>query len=139
MEAADKLREVINSILSAVCSLMFALMVIIGTYQIVTRYVFNSHPLGPDHGFVEENHGHEHAEQEAERRERIHLAEGETAQHVHPLQRAYDTAQAGSDEPPVGKDAVAEKSPGPAEGAHLLGRHFKERLGTAHQYSLRDR
>lgn len=42
MEAADKLREVINSILSAVCSLMFALMVIIGTYQIVTRYVFNS-------------------------------------------------------------------------------------------------
>ena len=36
------LRSIINGVLSAVCCFLFAAMVVIGTYQIVTRYVFNS-------------------------------------------------------------------------------------------------
>lgn len=36
-----KLRKFINTILSYACGLMFALMVVIGTYQIVARYFFN--------------------------------------------------------------------------------------------------
>ena len=36
------LRSIIDHVLSAVCCFLFAAMVVIGTYQIVTRYVFNS-------------------------------------------------------------------------------------------------
>jgi len=36
------LRNIIDKILSAVCCFLFGAMVIIGTYQIITRYVFNS-------------------------------------------------------------------------------------------------
>ena len=35
-------RRSIDKVLAAVCCFLFAAMVIIGTYQIVTRYVFNS-------------------------------------------------------------------------------------------------
>lgn len=36
------LRNIIDKCLSAVCCFLFGAMVIIGTYQIVTRYIFNS-------------------------------------------------------------------------------------------------
>lgn len=36
-----KLRKFINTVLSYACGLVFALMVVIGTYQIVARYFFN--------------------------------------------------------------------------------------------------
>lgn len=36
------LRNFLDKTISAVCCFLFALMVIIGTYQIITRYVFNS-------------------------------------------------------------------------------------------------
>lgn len=42
MEALHKFRNVINVILSTACAIVFGLMVIVGTYQIVTRYFFNS-------------------------------------------------------------------------------------------------
>lgn len=38
----EALRNCINKILSVVCCCLFAAMVLIGTYQIVTRYVFDS-------------------------------------------------------------------------------------------------
>ena len=38
----NPIRNSINKVLSAVCCFLFAAMVIIGTYQIVTRYIFNS-------------------------------------------------------------------------------------------------
>ena len=36
------IRNVINKVISTVCCFLFGAMTIIGTYQIVTRYVFNS-------------------------------------------------------------------------------------------------
>ncbi len=42
MEALHKIRKGIDTVLSAVCVFLFAVMVIVGTYQIVTRFVFNS-------------------------------------------------------------------------------------------------
>lgn len=42
METVNTVRGIIDKVLSGVCSAMFAAMVCIGTYQIVTRYVFNS-------------------------------------------------------------------------------------------------
>ena len=36
-----KLRKFINTVLSYACGLVFAIMVVIGTYQIVARYFFN--------------------------------------------------------------------------------------------------
>ena len=41
MTVLHNIRKGIDFILSSVCSLIFALMVIVGTYQIVTRYFFN--------------------------------------------------------------------------------------------------
>ncbi|MBO6178573.1 MAG: TRAP transporter small permease [Selenomonadaceae bacterium] len=38
----DTIRNTIDKVLSAVCCFIFAAMVVIGTYQIITRYVFNS-------------------------------------------------------------------------------------------------
>lgn len=42
MEALHKIRKGIDTVLSAACVFLFAVMVIVGTYQIVTRFVFNS-------------------------------------------------------------------------------------------------
>ncbi len=38
----ENIRSIIDKVLASVCSFLFAAMVIIGTYQIITRYVFNS-------------------------------------------------------------------------------------------------
>ncbi len=38
----ENIRSAIDRVLAAVCCFLFAAMVVIGTYQIVTRYVFNS-------------------------------------------------------------------------------------------------
>ena len=42
MDALHQLRKGINKVLGTVCIVLFAIMVIVGTYQIVTRFVFNS-------------------------------------------------------------------------------------------------
>ncbi len=42
MNALAKLRKGIDKILSYACAIAFALMVIVATYQVVVRYVFNS-------------------------------------------------------------------------------------------------
>lgn len=38
----NALRKAIDTVLSYACAIVFALMVIVGTYQVVARYVFNS-------------------------------------------------------------------------------------------------
>lgn len=42
MEALHKIRKVIDMILSSACAIIFAAMVVIGTYQIITRFIFRS-------------------------------------------------------------------------------------------------
>lgn len=42
MEALHKIRKTIDLILSSACAVIFAAMVVIGTYQIVTRFVFRN-------------------------------------------------------------------------------------------------
>ena len=42
MEVLHRIRGVIDKILSSACAVFFGLMVIVGTYQIVTRYFFNA-------------------------------------------------------------------------------------------------
>lgn len=42
MEALHKIRRGIDVALSSACAVIFAAMVVIGTYQIVTRFVFRS-------------------------------------------------------------------------------------------------
>ncbi len=42
INALAKLRSIVDKILSYACGMIFAIMVIIGTYQIVVRYFFNS-------------------------------------------------------------------------------------------------
>ena len=42
MNVLHKIRKGIDLVLSWVCAALFALMVIVGTYQIVVRYFFNS-------------------------------------------------------------------------------------------------
>ena len=42
MKVLEKIRKVIDIVLSSACALVFALMVVVGTYQIVVRYFFNS-------------------------------------------------------------------------------------------------
>ena len=42
MNVLHKIREGIDMVLSWACAALFALMVIVGTYQIVVRYFFNS-------------------------------------------------------------------------------------------------
>lgn len=41
METLHKIRKGIDTVLSSVCIFLFAAMVVVGTYQIVTRFVFN--------------------------------------------------------------------------------------------------
>lgn len=42
MEALHKIRKGLNAVVSTICVILFAVMVIVGTYQIVTRFIFNS-------------------------------------------------------------------------------------------------
>lgn len=42
MEALHKIRKGMNVVVSTICIVLFAVMVIVGTYQIVTRFIFNS-------------------------------------------------------------------------------------------------
>lgn len=42
MEVLHRIRSVIDKILSSACAVFFGIMVIVGTYQIVTRYFFNA-------------------------------------------------------------------------------------------------
>lgn len=42
MKGLRRIRNVLDKFLSIICSTMFAAIVCIGTYQIVTRYLFNS-------------------------------------------------------------------------------------------------
>ena len=42
MEAVKKIKNGMNAVLSFLCIILFAFMVCVGTYQIVTRFVFNS-------------------------------------------------------------------------------------------------
>nr|WP_314931395.1 TRAP transporter small permease [Shuttleworthia satelles] len=41
MKILHQIRHIIDKVLAAVCIFLFALMVVVGTYQIVTRYFFN--------------------------------------------------------------------------------------------------
>ena len=42
METLHKIRKGMNMIVSTICIVLFAVMVIVGTYQIITRFVFNN-------------------------------------------------------------------------------------------------
>ena len=42
MEALHKIRKGMNFVVSTICIVLFAVMVVVGTYQIVTRFIFNS-------------------------------------------------------------------------------------------------
>ena len=42
METLHKIRKGMNLVVSTICIVLFAVMVIVGTYQIITRFVFNS-------------------------------------------------------------------------------------------------
>lgn len=42
MEVLHKIRSVVDTVLSTACAVIFGIMVIVGTYQIVTRYFFNA-------------------------------------------------------------------------------------------------
>ena len=42
METLHKIRKGLNTVVSTICVVLFAVMVIVGTYQIVTRFIFNS-------------------------------------------------------------------------------------------------
>lgn len=42
MESLHKVRKGIDAALSSVCAVIFAAMICIGTYQIITRFIFNS-------------------------------------------------------------------------------------------------
>ena len=47
MKVLEKIRKVIDLILSSACAIVFAVMVVVGTYQVVVRYFFNS----PEYSF----------------------------------------------------------------------------------------
>lgn len=42
MEALHKIRKGVDTVVGGICILLFAVMVVVGTYQIVTRFIFNS-------------------------------------------------------------------------------------------------
>lgn len=42
MESLHKLRKGIDALVGGICVFLFAVMVVVGTYQIVTRFVFNN-------------------------------------------------------------------------------------------------
>ena len=42
MEVLHKIRKGMNMIVSTICIVLFAVMVVVGTYQIITRFIFNN-------------------------------------------------------------------------------------------------
>ena len=42
METLHKIRKAMNTVVSTICIVLFAVMVVVGTYQIITRFIFNS-------------------------------------------------------------------------------------------------
>ena len=42
METLHKIRKGMNTGVSTICIVLFAVMVVVGTYQIITRFIFNS-------------------------------------------------------------------------------------------------
>ena len=42
METLHKIRKAMNAVVSTICIVLFAVMVVVGTYQIITRFVFNN-------------------------------------------------------------------------------------------------
>ena len=42
METLHKIRKGMNAVVSTICIILFAVMVVVGTYQIITRFIFNS-------------------------------------------------------------------------------------------------
>lgn len=42
MEALHKIRKGLDAVVGTICVVLFAMMVLVGTYQIVTRFIFNS-------------------------------------------------------------------------------------------------
>lgn len=42
MEALHKIRKAMDAVVGTICVILFAVMVLVGTYQIVTRFIFNS-------------------------------------------------------------------------------------------------
>ena len=42
MEALHKIRKGVDTVVGGICIFLFAVMVVVGTYQIVTRFIFNS-------------------------------------------------------------------------------------------------
>ena len=42
METLHKIRKAMNTVVSTICIILFAVMVVVGTYQIITRFVFNN-------------------------------------------------------------------------------------------------
>ena len=42
METLHKIRKSMNAVVSTICIVLFAVMVVVGTYQIITRFVFNN-------------------------------------------------------------------------------------------------
>ena len=42
METLHKIRKGMNAVVSTICIVLFAVMVVVGTYQIITRFIFNS-------------------------------------------------------------------------------------------------
>ena len=42
METLHKIRKGMNTIVSTICIVLFAVMVVVGTYQIITRFIFNN-------------------------------------------------------------------------------------------------
>ena len=42
METLHKIRKGMNTIVSTICIVLFAVMVVVGSYQIITRFIFNN-------------------------------------------------------------------------------------------------
>ena len=42
METLHKIRNGMDKIVSTICIVLFAVMVVVGTYQIITRFIFNN-------------------------------------------------------------------------------------------------
>lgn len=42
METLHKIRKGMNTVVSTICIVLFAVMVVVGSYQIITRFIFNS-------------------------------------------------------------------------------------------------
>ena len=43
METLHTIRKWLDKIVGTICIFLFALMVVVGSYQIITRFIFNNH------------------------------------------------------------------------------------------------